>query len=123
MHELGVTQAMLDLVLQYADGHRITVINLRLGQAASVVRESVELYFDYLSKGTLAEGARLCWEIVPLEITCQVCGRQVDLGEWADERPNLILSQAIERGCTCGSHKLRMSEGTGFGVASLEVAE
>ncbi len=121
MHELGVTQSMLDLALEYAEGHQITAINLRLGQAAAVVGESVELYFEYLSKGTPAEGARLNWEIVPLELTCQDCGEVADLSEWEDERPQLILSHALERGCACGSRNLKVTDGTGFGVASLEI--
>ena len=118
---MSVTQEMLGLVLQYAGDRRVTAINLHLGQMASVVQESVQLYFDYLSRGTPAEGAQLNWEVVPMEITCQACGTHVDLAAWAGERPQLVLAQAIERGCPCGSRNLRVTGGAGFGVASLEV--
>jgi hydrogenase nickel incorporation protein HypA/HybF len=121
MHELSVTQSMMDLVLQYADGHPVTVINLKLGEMASVVAESVELYFEYLSKGTPAEGARLNWEIVPMEMTCRACGEKAELQEWAGERPQLIVASVLERGCRCGCHDLRVKDGTGFAVASLEI--
>ncbi len=121
MHELGVTQSMLDLVLEHAEGHPVTAINLKLGEMASVVAESVELYFEYLSKGSPAEGARLNWETVPMEMTCRVCGETADLQEWAGERPQLIVAGALERGCRCGSHDLRVTNGTGFAVASLEI--
>lgn len=121
MHELSVTQSMMDLVLQHADGHPVTVINLKLGEMASVVAESVELYFEYLSKGTPAEGARLNWEIVPMEMTCRACREKAELQEWAGERPQLIVASVLERGCRCGSHDLRVTDGTGFAVASLEI--
>ena len=121
MHELSVTQSMMDLALQYGDGHPVTVINLKLGEMASVVAESVELYFEYLSKGTPAEGARLNWEIVPMEMTCRVCGEKAELQEWAGERPQLIVASVLERDCRCGSHDLRVTDGTGFAVASLEI--
>jgi hydrogenase nickel incorporation protein HypA/HybF len=121
MHELGVTQSMMDLVLEYADGHPVTVVNLKLGEMATVVAESVELYFEYLSKGTPAEGARLNWEIVPMEMTCRACGEKSELQEWAGERPQLIVVSVMERGCRCGSHDLRVTDGTSFAVASLEI--
>jgi hydrogenase nickel incorporation protein HypA/HybF len=122
MHELSITQSMLDLVLEYADGHPVTAINLKLGELALVVPESVQLYFEYLSKGTVAQGARLNWEIAPMELTCGDCGEVAELEEWAGERPQLILSNALERGCRhCGSHDLRVTDGTGFAVTSLEI--
>ena len=121
VHEMSVTQSLLDMALQYADGHRITDINLAVGEMSTVVPDSVALYFEYLSKGTLAEGAALHFEAVPMVITCQVCGAAADLSEWADERPTFILTKALERGCTCGSHNLRVTEGANFTMTSLEV--
>jgi len=121
MHEMSVTQAMLDLALKYANGHRITDIYLQVGQMSLVVPECVEFYFEYLSKGTLAEGAKLHFETVPLEMTCMDCGRQADLSDWADEPPRAIMVQALTRGCECGSNNLRVTGGTDFNMVSLEV--
>jgi len=121
MHEMSITQAMLDLALEHAQGHRITDVYLRVGKLSGVVPESVEFYFDYLSKGTLAEGATLHFETVPLEMTCMECGRQADLSDWTDEPPRAIMVQALARGCQCGSKNLRITGGTGFDMVSLEV--
>ena len=122
MHELSVTQSMLDLVLEHADGHPVTAVNLSLGEMALVVPESVQMYFEFLSKDTVAQGARLNWEIVPMEMTCRECGETAELQEWAGERPQLIVANVLERGCVhCGSHDLRVTDGTGFAVASLEI--
>ena len=55
MHEMAVTQAMLNMALEHAKGHRITDIYLQVGRMSAIVPESVEVFFDYLSKDTLAE--------------------------------------------------------------------
>jgi hydrogenase nickel incorporation protein HypA/HybF len=121
MHEMPVTQGMLDLALQHAAGRRITGIYLQLGQMAPIVADSVELFFEYLSKGTPAEGAKLHFEVVPIEMTCLACGQVADLSEWDGERPQFIMAKALERGCSCGSKNLRVTGGVSFGMTSIEV--
>jgi hydrogenase nickel incorporation protein HypA/HybF len=121
MHEMAVTQAMLDMALEHANGQRITDIYLQVGRMSLIVPECVEFYFEYLSRGTLAEGATLHFEIVPLEMTCLDCGRQADLSDWADDPPRAIMVEALARGCQCGSNKLRVTGGTDFNMISLEV--
>ena len=121
MHEMSITQAMLDMALKHAKGHRITDIHLRVGRMSLIVPESVEFYFEYLSRGTLAEGATLHFETTPMEMTCMDCGRQADLSDWTDEQPRAIMVQALARGCQCGSKNLRVTGGTGFHMVSLEV--
>lgn len=123
MHEMSITQAMLDMALEYAQGQRITDIYLQVGKLSLVVPECVEFYFEFLSKGTLAEGAKLHFAIAPLEITCLDCGQQADLSDLADEPPRAIVVQALARGCQCGSNNLRITGGTEFNMISLEVQE
>lgn len=121
MHEMAVTQAMLNMALAHADGQRITDIYLQVGRMSAIVPESVEVFFDYLSQDTLAEGAALHFEVLPIEMTCLDCGRGADLSEWADEPPRAIMMEALGRGCECGSKKLRLSGGVGFKMVSLNV--
>lgn len=121
MHEASITQAMLDMALEYAKGQRITDVYLQVGRMSFVVPESVEFYFEYLSQDTVAEGATLHFEAAPLEMTCLDCGRQADLSEWTDEQPRVIMVQALARGCQCGSNNLRVTGGTGFEMVSLGV--
>jgi hydrogenase nickel incorporation protein HypA/HybF len=112
---------MLTLALKHAQGQRITDIYLRVGMMSLVVPESVEFYFEYLSKGTLAEGAALHFETAPLEMTCADCGRQADLSAWVNEPPRKIMVEALAQGCQCSSHNLRVTGGTGFDMVSLGV--
>ncbi len=120
---MPVTQGMLNLALEHAQGRRITDIYLQVGQMAPVVPDSVELFFRYLSQGTRAEGAKLHFEIVPIAMTCSDCGQQADLSEWADLPPPLIMARAFERGCACGSKRLKVTGGVAFGLVSVAVAD
>jgi len=77
MHELAVTQSILDIALshaQKANAKRITGINLVIGKLASVVDESVQFYWDILSDGTIAKGAQLNFTRIPTEMRCFDCG-------------------------------------------------
>jgi len=123
MHEMTVTQAMLNMALEHANGRRITDIYLQAGRMSYVVPESVESFFQYLSEGTQAEGAKLHFEIMPVEMTCMDCDQQVDLSEWADDRPHVIMQKAFVRGCECGSKNLRVTGGLSFGLVSIDVDE
>jgi hydrogenase nickel incorporation protein HypA/HybF len=64
MHELGITEQMLTVALEQASKSgisKITRINLILGETSAISSESVQFYFDPLSKGTPAQGAELCF--------------------------------------------------------------
>ena len=77
MHELSVTQSMLDLVLEEAkksQAQRIRKINLVLGEMSGIVDECVDFYFDFLSKDTIASGATLSFRTVPMRVRCRNCG-------------------------------------------------
>jgi hydrogenase nickel incorporation protein HypA/HybF len=88
VHELAVTQSMLNLALEHAEragARRITRINLVIGELSGIVDESVQFYFDFISKGTLAEGAQLAFEWLPARLRCRACGHEFPLqdGNWA----------------------------------------
>jgi hydrogenase nickel incorporation protein HypA/HybF len=79
MHELSITQSMLDLALKHAEkagAKRITYINLVVGEISGVVDQSVQFYFDLLSKDTLAEGGKLVISKQPARFRCKACGNE-----------------------------------------------
>lgn len=123
MHEMPVTQSLLNMVLERAEGHRVTDVYLKVGRMSSIMPDSVEVFFDYLSRETLAEGAQLHFEILPLEMTCQNCGQLVPLDAYAGERPHVMMSKAFVRGCTCGSKNLRVTAGVGFELVSIDIED
>lgn len=79
MHELAVTQSMLNLALEHAEqagARHITVINLVIGQMSSIVDDCIQFYFDFVSKGTIAEGAALSFKRVASRLRCRGCGEE-----------------------------------------------
>jgi hydrogenase nickel incorporation protein HypA/HybF len=123
MHEMVVTKAMLDMALEHADGRRITDITLQIGEMSAVVPGSVEIFFKHLSKGTLAEGAELHFEMLPLQMTCRECEKTIDLSNWEDASPHAKMEQAFVRGCECGADDLEVTGGMSFGLKSIDVAD
>jgi len=76
MHELAVTQSILNIALENArkvDAKQITGINLLVGQMASLVDDSVQFYWDILSEGTIALGAKLNFKRIPTQMRCFDC--------------------------------------------------
>ncbi len=57
MHELPITEGILKISTEAAGGRQITTIHLVVGELSSIVDDSIQFYFDMLSKGTVAEGA------------------------------------------------------------------
>ena len=123
MHEMPVTQSLLNMILERAQGRRVTDVYLQVGRMSSIVPDSVEVFFDYLSRDTLAEGAQLHFEILPLEMTCLDCGQPVVLDAWTEERPHVMMSKAFGQGCVCGSKNLRITGGVGFELVSFDVED
>ena len=85
MHEMAITRSMFDLVLQYAEqagAKRVGKINLVIGELTGVVGESVQFYLEFLSKGTVAEGAALDVTTVPAKVRCRDCGETFGMKEF-----------------------------------------
>ncbi len=84
MHELAVTESIMQVAVENAEkagATRITRINLVLGDLSSIVDDSVQFYFDFLSKGTIAEGAKLDFSRVPARLRCRKCGQEFEMRE------------------------------------------
>ena len=76
MHELAITQNILDIVLseaKSAQANKVTRINLVIGELSGLVSDCVQFYFDFLKKGNAAEEATLNFKLVPAELRCRDC--------------------------------------------------
>jgi hydrogenase nickel incorporation protein HypA/HybF len=84
MHELSVTQSLLDLVLEHAEragARRVTRIDIQVGALTGVIDESVQFYFDFISRDTPAAGARLAFCHVAARLRCRQCGAEFEPAE------------------------------------------
>lgn len=76
MHELSVTQSILEIALRHAENagaERITDLYLVIGQLSSIVDDSVQFYWDIIADGTIAVGATLHFSRIPAQMRCTNC--------------------------------------------------
>ena len=113
MHELPATQAILDAAICTARDHgasRIVAIDLVIGEMSTMMDDSVQMYFDILSRDTPAAGAVLRFRREPGAATCFDCAARYPV------RPPL------EPACpVCGGTFVRVTGGQQFTIESIEV--
>ena len=76
MHELAIAQNVLDVVLEEGRHHglaRVASIRLQVGALAAVVPDALTFCFQMVSQQTIAAGARLDIDIIPVVARCQGC--------------------------------------------------
>lgn len=77
MHELAVTEQIKEIALRHAQAagaERVTDVYLVLGDLSSIVDDSVQFYWEFVSEGTAAAGARLHFRRIAAEMACRACG-------------------------------------------------
>jgi hydrogenase nickel incorporation protein HypA/HybF len=112
MHELAVTQSILRIAIDNAkkvDARQITSINLIIGQMASIVDDSIQFYWDIISEGTIALGAKLNITRLPIEMRCFDCGYVFLPGSDTFECPS------------CKSIRVQVVQGEEMQVESIDV--
>lgn len=112
MHELPVTESILEIALRHAEeggASRITDLYLVIGQLSSVVDDSVQFYWDILSKDTPAEGARLHFRRIPTEMVCLNCGLH-----YAPSKDDLACPN-------CGGVSIRVTAGEELYLEAIDV--
>ena len=114
MHELQVTERILDIAVKHAAGHdvsKIVRIGLKIGELSDLEDEWIQRYFDYLSRGTLAENAELVIERAPIVLACQACGSSFEIQE------KLGSPECPE----CAETKCQLVSGREYLVKNIEV--
>ena len=77
MHELAVTESILKIVLDSAQKNQaasVTEITLTIGALSSIVDDSVQFYWDFVSQGTICQNAKLHFSRVMATLQCLDCG-------------------------------------------------
>jgi len=112
MHELSITQSLFDIVITQANqsgAHKVTSINLVIGAMSGIVGDSVSFYLDFLSKGTIVEGATLNIKMITTRALCRDCSKEFDLREFDWYCP------------ACNSDRLEITGGKELFIESIEV--
>ena len=78
MHEQSIVENLLALALenaQQANAAKIRKINVVIGELSGAVDDSMDFYFSFLRKDTIAAEAVLVYRHVPAELRCRKCGK------------------------------------------------
>jgi hydrogenase nickel incorporation protein HypA/HybF len=115
MHELPITEDILKIILKHAQRNNVTrvvSVNLQIGKLSDLEDEWIQRYFDHLSKGTLAEGARLKIERMPIKMQCNACTQFYEIEMAGLE--NLVCPH-------CGGKDASLISGREYYIKDMEV--
>ena len=108
MHELGITQSIVDACSAEANGARVGRVTVEIGRLCGVLPDAVRFCYEVCAQGTPLEGSTL--EILQTSgrARCLDCGSEMTIDDW------LSL-------CDCGSANLERSGGDELQIKAMEV--
>jgi hydrogenase nickel incorporation protein HypA/HybF len=109
MHELAITQSVVDTIAERTSGARVTLVRLDIGKLSGVVPDAVAFCFDLVANGTSLDGAQLEISEPVGRAQCRTCSTDFELD-------SLILL------CPCGSADVDVLAGRELAIRSVEVA-
>jgi hydrogenase nickel incorporation protein HypA/HybF len=109
MHELAITQGVVDAVTERTGSAPVATVRLRVGRLAGVVPDAMRFCFELVTAGTPLEGAALEFEHPEGRGHCRSCGAGLVLAD-------LILL------CNCGSADVEVVAGRELAVTSVVMA-
>ncbi|MGW1680240.1 hydrogenase maturation nickel metallochaperone HypA/HybF [Saccharopolyspora sp. NPDC002376] len=108
MHELGITQSIVDAVLAAVDDPAIKSVHLEVGRLSGVVPDAIRFCFELVAEGTRLTGARLDIVEPSGRGECRSCGAEVEMDD-------LLAS------CPCGGVDLAVVAGQELRIKAVEV--
>ena len=112
MHELAITEGIVETAIpaaQSGGAERILEIRLKIGELSGVFPEYIEEYLQVVTKGTIAEGAKLKVEKIPVSIICGSCDFEGPIDRKNAKCPD------------CAGTDFKITGGREYYVDSLEV--
>ena len=110
MHELGITQNIVAIVSEHAQGAKVNRVVLEIGALSAILPEAIEFCFDICTQGTVLVGAILEINIISGLARCRTCGAEISLN-----KPFGI--------CSCGSVELDLITGEELKIKEIEIEE
>ena len=109
MHELAITQGLVEAVLKRTGDRHVTGVNLRIGPLSGVLPDAVRFCFEVVSADTPLAGAALTIDEPAGRARCRSC------------RDEFVLEDMFLL-CPCGSADVEIVSGRELVVTSVEVA-
>ncbi len=111
MHEMSITQEIVAICLQHAQGRRITAVHIEIGTLSGIVPEAVDFCFSACTTDTLAELATLAIRQIDAQARCLDCSTEHPVSRLYDPCP------------ACGSYAVQITKGQEMRVVEIEVED
>jgi hydrogenase nickel incorporation protein HypA/HybF len=114
MHELSVCQGLISQVTRIVEENEATAVErivVQIGPLSGVEAPLLEQAYSLARAGTVAEGAELVTESMPVRVACQSCGAETDA------QANRLVCGA------CGDYRTRLVSGDELILASVELVK
>ncbi len=107
MHELGITQNIVEIATEHAQGAKIRRITLEIGLLTAVMPDAIRFCFDVCAQDTPLAEATLEIMERPGIGQCRLCGQKIEL-----DQPFGV--------CDCGSMQIDIIQGEELTIKELE---
>ncbi len=112
MHELSICQGIVQVIEEQAASQQFRSVEqvwLEIGPLAGVELDALRFGFDVVTKGTVAENARLTIIETEGAAWCLPCGKTVTVSQRFDACPD------------CGSYQMQITGGDELRIKEMEV--
>jgi hydrogenase nickel incorporation protein HypA/HybF len=108
MHELAITQTVVGICAERAEGQSVRRVTLEIGELAAIMPDAIRFCFDLCAAGTPLEGAELELVEVTARGRCRACGVETAM-------PSYLTP------CACGATGLECIRGERLIIRTMEV--
>lgn len=108
MHELGITQSIIEICAKHAEGAKVLRVTLEIGRLTAVMPDAIRFCFDVCTEGTALGGAALDIVDVAGRGRCRSCQREIEMNDF-------LVS------CDCGSIDIECIAGEALRIKEMEV--
>ena len=109
MHEMSLTQAVVDAVTEKLGDAEVTQVRLEIGKLSGVVVDSIRFCFDLVTEGTTLAGARLVVDEPVGQARCRECTTEFEVDD------PIVLCP------TCDGSNVDVRSGRDLRIISVEV--
>ncbi len=110
MHELALSQSIVDMIVESArrEGiQKVTRVDIEVGAAAAVEADALRFCFDVVSRETALAGAELVIDTIAMRARCRTCAHEFAPQSQVDPCP------------ACGAYAPDLLEGRELRVKSF----
>jgi hydrogenase nickel incorporation protein HypA/HybF len=109
MHELALTQSIVEMVAEHAQGRTVRRVTLEVGKLTCVMPDALRFCFDLVAAGTALDGAMLDIREIEGRARCVTCGEE-------------FIRHTLYTTCSCGALDFARISGEELRIKEYELA-